>query len=74
VVAVPLVEMIFGQGTLSAEQRMNLARKVTDLVVQETKQSREYVWVLIHDEPLENFLLGGLTIQEVRAKLMAEKK
>jgi 4-oxalocrotonate tautomerase family enzyme len=69
----PLVEMIFAQGTLSAEQKENLARKVTDLVVQEAKQPRDYTWVLIHEEPLENFLLGGLTIQEVRAKMQQKK-
>lgn len=65
----PLVEMIFGQGALSAEQKANLARKVTDLVVQEAKQPKEYVWVLIREEPLENFLLGGLTIQEIKARM-----
>jgi len=69
----PLIEMIFGQGALSTEQKANLARKVTDLVVQEAKQPKEYTWVLIREEPLENFLLGGLTIQEVRAKMQQKK-
>jgi phenylpyruvate tautomerase PptA (4-oxalocrotonate tautomerase family) len=43
-------------------------------VVQEAKQPKEYTWVIIHEEPLENWLVGGLTIQEVKAKMMQEKK
>ena len=70
----PLIEMTVVKGALTAEQKVNLARKVTELVVQESKQPKEYTWVIIHDEPLENLLLGGLTGQEVKAKAMQEKK
>ena len=69
----PLIKMTFGKGALTAEQKTDLARKVTDLVVQETGQPKEYIWVVIHEEPMENWLIGGLTIQEVKEKLMREK-
>ena len=69
----PLIEMSFAQGALTAEQKANLARKVTELVVQEGKQPKDYTWVVIHEEPLENWLVGGLTIQEVRAKMQQKK-
>ena len=68
----PLIEMTFGKGALTAEQKLNLARKVTELVVQEAGQPKDYTWIVIHGVPLENWLVGGLTIQEVKAK-MAEK-
>ena len=69
----PLIEMTFGEGVLTAEQKTDLARKVTDLVVQVAKQPKEYTWVVIHEEPMENWLVGGLTVQEVKEKLMREK-
>ena len=69
----PLIEMSFAQGALTAEQKVNLSRKVTELVVQESKQPKDYTWVVIHEEPLENWLVGGLTIQEVRAKMQQKK-
>ena len=69
----PLIEMTFGKGVLTAEQKTDLARKVTDLVVQEAGQPKEYTWVVIHEEHIENWLVGGLTIQEVKEKLMREK-
>ncbi|MFX0201015.1 MAG: 4-oxalocrotonate tautomerase family protein [Candidatus Hodarchaeota archaeon] len=70
----PLIEMTFGKDALTAEQKVNLAKKVTDLVVQEAKQPKDYTWVVIHEEPMENWLVGGLTMHEVKAKMMQEKK
>ena len=34
----PLVEMYFGKGALTEEQKADLSRKVTDLIVKEAKQ------------------------------------
>jgi len=51
-----------------------LSRKVTDLVVKESKQPKDYTWVIIREEPMENWLVGGFTTQEVKAKMMREKK
>ena len=70
----PLVEMYFGRGSLSAEQKLSLARKVTDLIVEEAKQPKNYTWVVIHEIPPEDWMVGGLTLPELKAKLMAEKK
>ena len=66
--------MYFGKGALTDEQKAELSRKVTDLVVKEAKQPQHYTWVIIHDVPVENWMVDRLTMPELRAKLQAEKK
>jgi len=66
--------MFFGKGALSDEQKAELSRKVTDLIVSETKQPQRYTWVIIHEVPEENWMVDRLTIPELKAKLKAEKK
>jgi 4-oxalocrotonate tautomerase family enzyme len=66
--------MYFGKGSLTEEEKAELSRKVTDLVVRETKQPQQYTWVIIHEIPLENWMVDRLTLPELKAKLMAEKK
>ena len=70
----PLVEMYFGKGALSDEQKADLSRKVTDLVVKEAKQPQHYTWVIIHEVPSENSMVDRLTLPELKAKLAAEAK
>jgi 4-oxalocrotonate tautomerase family enzyme len=69
----PLIQMYFGKGALTDEQKANLSRKVTDLIVEEAKQPQHYTWVMIHEVPLENWMVDRLTLPELKAKLMAEK-
>jgi len=66
--------MYFGKGTLTAEQKAELSRKITDLIVKETKQPQHYTWIIIHEVPLENWMVDRLTLPELKAKLSAEKK
>jgi 4-oxalocrotonate tautomerase family enzyme len=70
----PLVEMYFGKGALTAEEKADLSRKVTDLIVKEAKQPQHYTWVIIHEVPVENWMVDRLTLPELKAKLMAEQK
>jgi 4-oxalocrotonate tautomerase family enzyme len=70
----PLVEMYFGKGALTDEQKANLSRKVTDLVVTEAKQPQHYTWVIIHEVPTENWMVDRLTLPELKAKLAAQAK
>jgi 4-oxalocrotonate tautomerase family enzyme len=70
----PLVEMYFGKGALTDEQKANLSRKVTDLVAAEARQPQHYTWVIIHEVPAENWMVDRLTLPELKAKLAAEKK
>jgi 4-oxalocrotonate tautomerase family enzyme len=70
----PLVEMYFGKGALTDEQKADLSRKVTDLLVKEAKQPQHHTWVIIHEVPVENWMVDRLTLPELKAKLMAEKK
>ena len=70
----PLVEMYFGKGALSDQQEADLSRKVTDLLVQEAKQPQHYTWVIIHEVPMENWMVDRLTLPELKAKLVVDKK
>jgi 4-oxalocrotonate tautomerase family enzyme len=70
----PLVEMYFGKGALTDEQKAELSRKVTDLIVKEANQPQHYTWVLIHELPAENWMVDRLTLPELKAKLAAEKQ
>jgi 4-oxalocrotonate tautomerase family enzyme len=70
----PLVEMYFGKGALTDEQKADLSRKVTDLIVKEAKQPQHYTWVIIHEIPGENWMVDRLTLPELKAKLMTEKE
>ena len=68
----PLIEISIGEGVLSAEKKVRLARIITETVVKEAKQPKEYTWVVFHEVPIENWIIGGLTIPEIKAK-MAKK-
>jgi 4-oxalocrotonate tautomerase family enzyme len=66
--------MYFGKGALTDEQKADLSRKITDLIVKEAKQPQHYTWVIIHEVPVENWMVDKLTLPELKAKLAAEKK
>ena len=70
----PLVEMCFGKGALTDEQKVDLSRKVTDLIVKEAKQPQQHTWVIIHEIPMENWMLDRLTLPEFKTRMKAEKK
>jgi len=70
----PLIEMYFGKGALTDDQKAELSRKVTDLIVKEAKQPQQYTWVIVHEVPGENWMVDRLTLPELRKKLQAEKK
>ena len=66
--------MFFGKGALTDEQKAELSRKITDLIVKEAKQPQHYTWVIIHEVPVENWMVDRLTLPELKAKLKAAKK
>lgn len=70
----PPIKLLVGKGVLTDEQKADLSREVTDLIVKETKQPQHYTWVIIHDVAVENWMIDRLTLPELKAKLMAEKK
>ncbi len=67
----PLVEMYFGSGALTDEQKADLSRKVTDLIVKEARQPQYYTWVIIHEVPETNWMADRLTLPELKSKLKA---
>jgi len=40
VVTLPLIKVYLGKGVLNTKQKVDLARKITDLVVKEAKQPK----------------------------------
>ena len=66
--------MYFGKGALTDEQKAELSRKVTDLIVKEAKQPQHYTWVLIHELPEMNWMVDRLTLPELKANIKAGKK
>lgn len=70
----PLFEMYFGKGALTDKHKAELSRKVTDLIVKEANQPQHYTWVIIHEVPVENWMVDRLTLPELKAKLAAETK
>ena len=73
-VTLPLIEIYLGKGVLNAKQKADLAKKITNLIVKEAKQPMQYTWVIIHELPEENWIIGGLTLSELKAKLKEEMK
>lgn len=71
-VSLPLIEIYLSKGVLTAKQKADLAKKITDVIVKEAKQPRQYTWVVIHELPEENWIIGGLTLPELKAKLKEE--
>lgn len=69
----PLIQMYFGKGALTDEQKADLSKKVTDLIVKETKQPQHYTWIIINEIPGENWMVDRLTLPELKEKLKAEK-
>jgi len=58
----------------SAQQRAELARKITDLIVKETGMPQQYTWVMIHEIPEEDWIVDRLTVTELKTKLSGKKK
>ena len=64
----------FSEGApLTSEQKAELSRKVTDLIVKEAKQPQHYTWVVIQEIPAENWMVDRLTLPELKAKLAKER-
>ncbi|MCK4311536.1 MAG: 4-oxalocrotonate tautomerase family protein [Candidatus Cloacimonetes bacterium] len=49
-------------GTLTAEQKIELIRKLTDVVVEITHKPESAVYVRIDEVPRENFGVGGKSL------------
>ncbi|MDP9954428.1 4-oxalocrotonate tautomerase [Epilithonimonas hungarica] len=64
----PFVNIRTYKGFLSVSEKKELQNKITDLLVEyEGKGNPEFrklVWVMLEEEP-ENWMLGGVTIQDM---------
>ena len=58
----------------SAQQRAELARKITDLIVKETGMLQQYTWVMILEILEEDWIVDRLTVTELKTKLSGKKK
>ena len=53
------VVTVANAGDLSSEQKIQLIRKLTDVIVEVTKKPEAAVYVRIDEVPRENFGVGG---------------
>jgi 4-oxalocrotonate tautomerase family enzyme len=67
--SMPLVKVYLDKGSKNAEQRADIARKITDLIVKETGMPQHYTWVMVHEIPEEDWIVDRLTVTELKAKL-----
>jgi Uncharacterized protein, 4-oxalocrotonate tautomerase homolog len=65
----PLVKVYVDKGSMSSKQRIELARKITDLMVKETGMPQQYMWVMMHEIPEEDWVVDRLTVAELKKKL-----
>ena len=65
--------MYFAVGELTDEQKADLSRKATDLLVKEAKVPQQYPWVFIKELPPANWMIHRLTLPELFEKLKTEK-
>jgi 4-oxalocrotonate tautomerase family enzyme len=65
----PLVKVYLDKGSRTAEQRTDLARKITNLIVKEAGMPQQYTWVMMHEIPEEGWIVHRLTVTELKAKL-----
>ena len=65
----PLVKVYLDKGSMSAEERSDLGRKITDLMVRETGMPQEYFWVMIHEIPESDWVVNRLTVAELKKQL-----
>ena len=70
----PLIELTFGIGELSEEQKIRLCQKITDLVMKEAKVPQHYTWVMLHEIPAENWMIDRLTVPQLLAQVKAENQ
>ncbi len=65
----PFVNVRTYKGALSADEKKELQKRITDLMVEfEGKGNREFgklVWVMIEEEEPENWMLGGTSVKEM---------
>ena len=69
----PLVEMYSAKGELTNKKKADLSRKVTDLLVKETRAPQHHTWVIIHELPEANWMIDRLTLPKLFAELKAER-
>ncbi|ACL17777.1 tautomerase family protein [Methanosphaerula palustris] len=70
----PFVKIEHVAGEFSAEQRADLGREITDLVAKAAGVPPTLVWIVFHEIPAENWMIGRKTIPELMGETGATKK
>lgn len=62
----PLIEISLVEGELSDEQKVKIANSVSDLLMDEIPDlPKEAISVLFYENPSENWIVGGKTVEEL---------
>jgi phenylpyruvate tautomerase PptA (4-oxalocrotonate tautomerase family) len=76
VISMPIVEISVGQGAFSPEERTNLGKAINEKVIeyyQKTKGSKPHVWVIVREEPPDNWIIEGESLTEYRKRMQQQK-
>lgn len=65
----PIVEISLTEGALTQRQKIKVAEEISNLLVKEIPNlPKEAISVIFYDNPAENWIVGGVTVQELRER------
>ena len=65
----PLGDIYIDEDFQSPKQRADLARKITDLIIEELGKPQQCTWVMIHEILEDDRIVDRFTFTEMHAKL-----
>ncbi len=72
----PIVEISVSEGAFTPEQRTNLGKAINDKVTefyQNVKGTKPPIWVVIREEPADNWIIEGESLTELRKRTQEKK-
>ena len=73
----PFVNIRTAKGALTSEQKKELQQRITELMVEVEGRGneafRQFVWVMIEEEELENWSIGGNQVSRKMVDTIQEK-
>lgn len=72
----PVVEISVSEGAFTPEQRTDLGKAINEKVTefyQKVKGAKPSIWVIVREEPADNWVIEGESLTELR-KRKQEKK
>ena len=68
----PIVEISVSEGAFTPEQRTDLGKAINEKLTefyQSVKGVKPRIWVIVREEPTDNWIIGGESLTELRKKM-----